>query len=290
MRVTDLDVLTDVELTDHFLVESAEHGTGLFPISGLTAGVYDGQDLEVLFADEIAEYDSVWAWIAARCADRNYAGLRPKDYIKWTLNGYTIVSQIAGLEPYINATDVALAGHIDFISRNCYPEYVRWNTSNVNQGDSTNAAPYMISNLKAWYDELADDLPTELSAVILNKRSLMETRYTSGSTLTESTSWAWNDLGKLWAPHETEVHGYRNMSGQRTGGNPVHYDLFKDGRSHVKYFGEGSTSRVGWWECDVMSGSSTDACHVSANGVAATVGASAATVAAVLGFRIGYEA
>ena len=42
---------------------------------------------------------------------------------------------------------------------------------------------------------------------IIEKRAYIETRYTSGSTLTDSTGAAFNDIGKLWVPSEGEVYG-----------------------------------------------------------------------------------
>ena len=288
-KISDLTITNSLESTDKVLVET-EAGTKIAPVAALReSDAYDGVDLTEVFADEIAEFDSVWAWIADRCKNRNYAGLHVKDYIPWTLNGYTIESQIAGIEPYYHATDVSLGGHIDFISKDCYPERVQYNTSNVNQGSATNPNPYMVSNLKSWLDTLAGKLPTELSNVILNKRSLMESRYTSGSTLTSSTTWAWQDLGKLWVPHETEVFGSLRWSGKYAGGNGVKYPIFNDGRSIVKSYGKDG-SRSNWWECDVMDASSTNACLVSVYGYANNLSASNTGISAPVCFRIGYNA
>lgn len=288
-KISELTITNSLANTDKVLVET-ESGTKIAPISAIrNSDAYDGVDLSVVFADEIAEFDNVWKWIQNRCKTRNYTGLHVKDFISWTLNGQTIVSQIAGIEPYLNATDQALAGHIDFISKDCYPEYVQYNTSNVNQGNSSNAAPYMVSHLKSWLDTMSGKLPSELSAVILNKRSLMETRYASGSTLSSSTSWAWNDLGKLWVPHETEVFGSLRWSGKYAGGNGVKYPIFNDGRSIVKGLGNGG-GRVSWWEADVMDASSTNACNVSNYGGANDNTASNTRVAAPVCFRIGYNA
>ncbi|MDD2952501.1 MAG: DUF6273 domain-containing protein [Parabacteroides sp.] len=289
-RIIDLPGVNTVNnSTDKIIVETPD-GTKIAPVDVLLGGVYDGVDLTVKFADEIANFDNAWAWIQNRCQIRNYEGLRVGDYIPITMNGYTVKPQIAGIEPYLNATDVPLAGHIDFISKDLWNTLVQYNTSNVNQGNATDPSPYMVSNVHSYLvNTLASYLPAELSSKILNKRSLMETRYTDGSTLTSSTSWAWKDLGKLWLPHETEVYGYRQWSGQYGCGNPVQYDIFRGGRNIVKGLGNGG-SRANWWLCDVMDASSTGACFVNYHGYANLTYASTAGVGVLVCFRIGYNA
>lgn len=289
-KISELTVTNTLEKTDKVLVET-EAGTKVAPVAAFHDDGYDGVDLTVAFADEINDNFSgdPWAWIRDRCKRRDYTGLHVKDFIPFTMNGNVIEAQIAGIEPYYHATDQSLAGHIDFISRDCYPEKVQWNTTNVNQGNSTNANPYMVSNLKARLDQLVAYLPNELKNVILNKRSLMESRYASGQSLQSSTSWAWCDLGKLWVPHETEVFGSLRWSGRYAGGNGVKYPIFNDGRSIVKHLGKNG-ERISYWECDVMDASATNACDVTDNGHASNTGASVTWVAFPLCFRIGYNA
>ena len=284
-KISDLIVTNSLESTDKFLVET-EAGTKLAPVAAVRTDVYNGVDLTVVFADEIAEYGNPWSWIKARARARNYAGLHVRDYIPWTLDGFTIESEIAGFEPDFGCTDQALGGHIDFISRDCYPQHVQWNTSDVNQGDATNAAPYMVSNLKAWYDSKVDSLPTELRNAIISKRSRTETRYTGAQTLQSSTSWVWNDLGKLWAPHESEVFDRSVWSGRYANGNGTKYPAFADGRARLKQFGKGG-DRCSWWECDAMDASATYVCLVNYTGCAYYSYASLPNIAPVLGFRIG---
>lgn len=289
-KISDLKTTNSLAKTDKVLVETPA-GTKLAPVAAFHDDGYDGVDLTVVFADEINENFSgdPWAWILDRCRRRDYTGLHVKDFIPFNMNGNVIEAQIAGIEPYFHATDQSLAGHIDFISRDLYPENIQWNTSNVNQGNSTNANPYMVSNLKARLDQLVAYLPNELKNVILNKRSLMESRYTAGQTLQSSTSWAWCDLGKLWVPHETEVFGSLRWSGKYAGGNGVKYPIFNDGRVIVKHFGKNGNC-ANWWECDAMDASATYACSVYNYGIANYTIASITSVAAPVCFRIGYNA
>lgn len=287
-KISDLTIATSLKATDHVLAET-ETGTKIAPVAAFIRDDYDGVDLAEVFAEEIAEFDNIWAWIQDRCRRRDYTGLHVKDYITWTLSGHTIVSQIAGIEPYRNATDQALAGHIDFISKDLWHEKTVFNTSNVNQGNADNPNPYMVSALKSYLDNLATQLPTELSNVILNKRSLMESRYTAGQTLQSSTSCAWQDLGKLWVPHETEVFGPTRWSGRYAGGNGVKYPIFDDGRAIVKGLGHNGT-RTSWWECDVQDASATSACTVNAYGSAYAITASYTGIGAPVCFRIGFKA
>lgn len=289
-RIKDLPMGSAIDPAHDDVLVDTPDGTKRYRVGALNDDYYAGVDLTEVFAEEIRAFEGdPWAWIQDRCRRRDYHGLHVKDYIPWTLNGHLIESAILGIEPYLGATDVALAGHIDFVSRDAYPEYIQFNTSNVNQGNATNPNPYMVSNLKAKLDALANQLPNELKNVILNKRSLMESRYTNGQTLTSSTSWAWQDLGKLWALHETEIFGSFRRSGKWASGNGVKYPYFNDGREIVKHFGKNG-SRCNYWECDVEDGSSTGACVVGYSGLAYTDGASYTSVAVLVCFRIGYNA
>ena len=77
-KISDLIVTNSLESTDKFLVET-EAGTKLAPVAAVRTDVYNGVDLTVVFADEIAEYGDPWSWIKARARARNYAGLHVRD-------------------------------------------------------------------------------------------------------------------------------------------------------------------------------------------------------------------
>ena len=244
--------------------------------------IYNGVNLEVKHAAEIAGYSDVWAWIKARITAADYSGLHVGDYVPFVMNGNAIKAQIAGIDTYREYGDVAIGHHIDFISRDCYPVSVLWNTTDVNNGSAANAAPWMVSNIKSvlnttWYGYL----PAALQAQIIEKRLLIETRYSSGSTLTDSTSWAWNDVGKLWVPSEFEVYGgiIWGTKGYSQNGS-VQYPVFAgNSEKRVKNQGDGG-DRCNWWLLSVNGGNSTNCCNVNNNGNANNTNASNATLCA----------
>jgi hypothetical protein len=238
--------------------------------------IYEGVDLTTKFAAEIAGYTDVWAWLKARKDAVNYSGLHIGDYVPFTLGAETIHSQIAGIDTYYRTTDSDLGHHIDFISRDCMATLRQWNTTNVNNGSADNPSPYMVSALKATLDGLVSSLPAGLQSVIKTKRFLLESRYSSGSTLTDSTSFAWNDMGKLWVPTKYEVFGnivmgtkpYAAMQG-------VQYPIFANSyKSRIKRKGH-QGPRCHWWLATVFSGYSTSACYVNNSGHPNATGASA---------------
>lgn len=251
--------------------------------------IYEGVNLETKFAAEIAGYSDVWAWLKARITAVNYSGLHVGDYVPFVMNGNAIKAQIAGIDTYRRYGDAAIGHHIDFISKDCYPVYVQWNTTDVNNGDATNAAPWMISNIKSvlnttWYGYL----PAALQARIIEKRLLIETRYTSGSILTDSTGWAWNNIGKLWVPSEFEVYGgiVWGTRGYSQNGS-VQYPIFSgNSEKRIKNKGDGG-NRCSWWLLSVHGGGSTSCCTVADTGYAGSPNASRATVCAPVCFRIG---
>jgi hypothetical protein len=251
--------------------------------------IYDGQNLTTKFAAEIAGYSDVWAWIKARITAVDYIGLHVGDYIPFVMNGNTIKAQIAGIDTYYRANDVETGHHIDFISKDCYPVAVQWNTTDVNNGNSTNAAPWMVSNIKSvlnttWYNYL----PAALKTQIIEKRALIETRYTAGQTLIDSTSWAWNDIGKLWVPSEGEVYGtaHWGTKGYSSIQNAEYPIFAASWRNRIKGIGDGGP-RCHWWLLSVRGGGSSYSCGVYYYGYAIYYNASSTGVYAPVCFRIG---
>lgn len=251
--------------------------------------IYEGVDLETKFAAEIASYSDVWAWIKARITAADYNGLHIGDYVPFSMNGNAIKAQIAGIDTYYRANNVQTGHHIDFISKDCYPTTVQWNTTNINNGDATNAAPWMVCNLKnvintTWYGYL----PAALKAQIIEKRAYIETRYTSGSTLTDSTGAVFNDIGKLWVPSEGEVYGTEHWGTKGYSSiQNAEYPIFAASwRNRIK--GEGDGGPVcSWWLLSVAGGISALVCSVSYLGLADSLNASHAPIYAPVCFRIG---
>lgn len=238
-------------------------------------GLYKGRDLTIVFAAEIAKFTDAWAWIKNRIQNANYTGIYVGDYIPITVKNETVEMQVAGIDVYYRTTDNSLGHHIDFISRDCFSETVQWNTENNNNGNAESAYPYMVSNLHTWLETLYDSLPQAVKDQIVTKRTLMEQRYSASGALTDSTSWGWQDIGKLWVPHEYEVFGSCVWSTKGwSQGQALQYPIFANSfLNRIKCAGKGG-GRCDWWLASVGSGNSTDACNVSLNGYASSWGAS----------------
>ena len=236
---------------------------------------YAGVDLTEEFAEEIADYENAWRWIKARIAAHNLDGIHVEDYIPLYVGSYLIKMEVAGIKTYTGTTDQELGWHIDWISRDCFPETVKWNTTNNNNGNAQEACPYLVSNVKSFLDSLLTRLPAEVQAVISEKRFLLESRYSSSGALTDSTSWAWKSLGKLWIPSEYEVFGSLIWATKPWGvGQAVQYPIFANNwLKRIKRDQDGGT-RANWWLLSVASGYSTHACRVYSGGSANYYGAS----------------
>lgn len=239
----------------NYAIEAADH-------------TYQGVDLTVRFAEEIAGYANPWRWIKARIAAANFDGLHIGDYIPIYVGAHLMKMQIAGMDTYYRTGDQMVGHHIDWISKDCYPDTVQWFTSNDNNGTSTDPYPWNKSTVKAFLNNtLFPMLPSELREVISEKRFLLEQRYSASGKLTDSTSWGWQDLGKLWLPSEGEVMDQTVWCTKTFGnGHAVQYPIFANSwRNRIKGAGDGG-DRANWWLLSVGGGNSTNACGVSGNG------------------------
>lgn len=250
--------------------------------------LYEGRDLTSVFADEIAEHTNVWAWIKARIDAVNYEGLRIGDYIPFQMNGETVEAQIAGIDTYYNCGDTAIGHHIDFISRDCYSETVLWNTTATNNGTASQMYPWLASNIYSVLNNTwLGYLPTELQNVIVTKRMLLETRYSSSGSLTASTSWDWQDMGKLWLPLCIEVLGSSSWGTQGYSvGLGIQYPIFIGSKKYwIKGAGHNG-SRAWWWTATPSGVSASNAVHVSNHGNVTDYSASDSGGRAPVCFRI----
>ena len=102
------------------------------------SGAYDGVDLTTVFASEIAAYGGdPWAWIKARVQAENFDGLHVHDYIPVTCTNpgaYILKMEIAGINTYKGAGSPEIPAHIDWISKDCWPDTVTYNQANYNNG------------------------------------------------------------------------------------------------------------------------------------------------------------
>ncbi len=98
---------------------------------------YDGVDLTQKFADEIANFADEWAWIKDRKTRGDFRGLHTHDYIPVTCTNsgaYVLKMEIAGINTYKGAGATEIGNHIDFISKDCWPDAVQYNPVNYNNG------------------------------------------------------------------------------------------------------------------------------------------------------------
>lgn len=263
-------------------------------------GKYPGRDLTTILKDEIGS-GTVWTALHNRIQNANFKGLRVGDYVDVSLaSGYTAVTSsssirflIAHIDPYYQCADTAKGHHIAFVASQTIPvsssyatmkngSYVPWNTTSTNQGTSSDPHPYTCSNLKKWETAFEGYLPTALSQYILTQRVLLEERYSSSGSLTDSNSWSWADIGKIWSLSETEVYG-QCVWGTKgwSVGFDCQFDLFKDTAHRL------NGNRVHWWRRSVGSGSSSDVCCVDCYGGADCNAATYAWVRPRVGFLLG---
>ena len=251
---------------------------------GINRIMLPGRDLTVVFADEIADYSDEWAWIQARLDAHDVSGLRVGDYIPINIaaNGgiaaETHKAEIAGINTYRRTGDSGheVGYHIDWITRDCYSGTVKFNTTNINNGNASNSSPFLASNLKSWLDgTLYPLLDAKLKAVIKAKRILAPYRYQSGATLTDDNSWGWQDFDKLWVPLEGEIFDSLVWSTKGYGnGQAVQYPIFANSYEHrMKGAGPGG-ARANWWTASAGSGSSTVVVLVYSYGTSNYSGAS----------------
>lgn len=225
---------------------------------------YTERDLTTVFASEISGYSDVWAWIKARITAANWDGLMIGDYIPFQMNGQTVKAQIAGIDTYYGVMDQAVGHHIDFISRDCFNAGMKWNTTNTNQGTASESSPWLASNAYSvlngtWYNYL----PAALKSVIVEKRFLVEIRYSSSGPLTASNSWKWTSIGKLWLPSVYEIVG-SNVWGTQgySEAHAVQYPIFANSWQYRRKGVGNGGSGCDWWTMTPSGVSSADVCFV----------------------------
>ena len=254
---------------------------------------YDGVDLTVKFAAEIAGYANPWEWIKARIAAADYSQIHVNDYIPFTTtNGRTFKAQIAGIDTYYRCGNTEVKHHIDFITKELWPDTFQMNPVGFNNGTSAEKnVPWLASNGYLFVNSLAGQvpnsttkplemadvdytsggmyfyLPDELKAVIVEKHIYATTRFSDSGILSNDNNTAWVNMGKLWLPDEYEITGARLMTstGWFSGGF-VHYPIFAHGMNRLKYV-QGSNGRGSWWASSANAGSITSFVNVSSHGI-----------------------
>lgn len=267
--------------------------------------IYGGTDLSTKYATEISGYTDVWAWIKARITAGNYDGIHVGDYIPFiTSNNVQLEARIIGINTYKKYGDVEVGNHIDFWA-GLWPTKKAINPANYNNGTSVSLYPWLASDAYLYANSLSGQipstatanptltavdytsggiyyyLPAALKSVIAEKRLLLERRYTSGSLLTDSTSWGWTSIGKIWFPTEREVYGVPVLGNKEYAvGGCVQYPFFANCMNMLAF------GRTNWWVITPRAGNSQGWCEVGSSGNAYDSFVSGSNVAAPVCFRI----
>ena len=312
-------VLDASDILDSGTGQNISQSAGKANVAVLQADrLYPGADLAIKFAAEIATpafNGNVWAWIQSRIRSGNYTGIHVNDFITFTAAGNTVRAEIAGINTYTLSGSPEVSNHIDFISRDLWPDTIQWNLVNFNNGTTVSSSPWLASNVYAWLNSLSmqvpnsaaatpgmtnvnytttgvlDKLPAALRAVIVQKQALLPTRFSSGNLLMDDNSWTRRDAGLLWLPSEVEVYGTTVWSGAappKQGwnfGSYLQYPIFAQSMKRIKGLGHNGV-RSRWWLCSV-AGASVRVCGVGYAGSPADWLASATDVIrAPICFRI----
>ena len=242
-------------------------------------GKYPGQSLATLLAGEVSGSATIYDALHKRVQAANFSGMRVGDYIDVPLvSASNVAAQqsvrflLAHFDPYYQCGDSAKGHHIAFIASApvavaktvtgvANDSYLMWNTANTNQGTADVKNPYLNSNLKAWEKLFEACLPEGLTKYLLTQRVLLEERYSASGALSDSNSWSWQDIGKVWSPSEMEVYGCPvwGTKGYSVGFD-CQFDLFRDTAHRL------NGTRCSWWLRSVMGGSSSNVCYVTIDG------------------------
>jgi len=264
------------QYTDFIL--SANQGRVL---NSIIVGTYNGENLETKYAAEISGHTSVWAWIKNRIQTGNFTGINIGDYIPLTLtDGKQFYMEVAGINTYKGLYGIGSTNHIDFISRDLYPEAISFNLSNVNNGivGVKSGMVWLSSNLYAKLNSLAmnvpnnnvfpitttavdytttgvyDKLPAGLGDMLQNKYLDLPMRSSSSQLMNiDNNSTIFENIGKLWIPSEVEVKG-RSTTSTFTSKNNIQYEIFKKGGTFKRQKGESHLSATTsmWWTATPM--------------------------------------
>ena len=266
--------------------ETVQGALDLLSVMVLSGGVPYGKELP-----------ESWAALQARILAGNFKGIRIGDFKTITLTtGEVVIMEVAGIDQYYRCGDIEIGHHIDFISRDCLAGTKVFNETNTNNGTEAEPNPWRASKLFQTLNDEATGviatLPGDLKPCIIDKRALLESRYSAAGALESSTGWAWNNMGKLWLPTEVEVFGntfWSDCDAGWTGGGGcnLQYPIFYGGAKHIiKGAGNGG-GRCTWWEATANRQSSAYVCSVGYFGDAARYWAADGHIYAPLCFRIG---
>ncbi len=254
---------------------------------------FAGRDIEVLFADEIANgYTGVWEYLADRVdmaatiGKKAYAGLRERDFVNIAIESNTYPYEIGGFDYDRGCGDPEQGPSILMVTHMAFPERVKWNNANDNNGTAAQPFPYLASNVFNYLNNtLLPKFPAAVRAVMKERVALVESRYSASAKLTASNNWAWKNIGRLWLPSEPELFG-RNQWGDPFGdAQGSQFPNFRDPSDRIFRTPDGERSYV--WSRSVAAGTSVYACRASASGNATNSSTSNGSVGVAPGFLIG---
>ena len=287
--------------------------------------LYTGTNLETKFANEILLHNNVYEWLQNRKNTGNFEGIHVGDYFSTsikagTIAGYSIAAQtftcrIVGINTYKYCADTNIGNMFYIMTDQVINTPIKWNPADNNNGTSVQKNPWLASAMYAilngvnnydatnGYNKVAHGadggagiislLPTELQAVLKQKRNILDERYSASGLLTGGTGWNWADMGKLWLPNEIEVYGcgIRSNVCQTAGfwfpeaGLSIQFPWFANNCEH-RIKKNSSGGRCNWWLSSVASYNSTHVCYVSNNGHATHAAAAYAAIFVPLCFCI----
>ena len=287
--------------------------------------LYTGTNLETKFANEILLHNNVYEWLQNRKNTGNFEGIHVGDYFSTsikagTIAGYSIAAQtftcrIVGINTYKYCADTNIGNMFYIMTDQVINTPIKWNPADNNNGTSVQKNPWLASAMYAilngvnnydatnGYNKVAHGadggagiislLPTELQAVLKQKRNILDERYSASGLLTGGTGWNWADMGKLWLPNEIEVYGcgIRSNVCQTAGfwfpeaGLSIQFPWFANNCEH-RIKKNSSGGRCNWWLSSVASYNSTSVCGVIYGGFANSSAATNATIYVPLCFCI----
>ena len=201
--------------------------------------LYNGVDLSVKFANEIALHNNIYEWLENRKNTGNFKGIHVGDFFYVPINAGTVNSvqinannircRIVGINTYKQCGDQVVGNMFYIDSDHCFGPFM-WNPEANNNGTSNNPNPFKASmayavlngvnnyDATSGYNKIKHGancanagilqlLPAELRAVMKTKRNILDKRYSSSGLITGSTDWGWDDEPLLTLRNEVEIYG-----------------------------------------------------------------------------------
>lgn len=250
--------------------------------------VWLGANIATKFAEEIGSTDPI-TWLKNRAAAGNFDGLEIGMYLPVTLNdgkNTQMKYQIAGFDQYYGVGDTVNGHMITLVPAIVYPENVKFNSTNDNNGSADETTPWRNSELFEWMNTtFYNYLPAAWKSALKDIRVYQAIRYSESGKLTDDNGGAWISLGKVWAPSEIEVFGSTRVSSSHNKPTIIactdrQLPIFESGRTVIR-------SRAAWWGRLAAAGSSTYVCCVSYTGASTCYAASTASIRPLPCFHVG---